>query len=192
MAFCSTCFYGWFSISIGTNEHIKFIGKGASLMSQQFIRSLLPPAAAVATGVVFAVLVDWLSGGVFVQALVAAGGAVTVLTLMRKASQSGDGMLAAKIGPEIDSIMIGSAETSYFVDSIKKKIDQDVQTANEIAASAEQNAAATEHIAANAERASKVAADVRRESVAGRAEVDQGLRQINDARQDAQAGRAGG
>ncbi|WP_034293376.1 methyl-accepting chemotaxis protein [Herbaspirillum sp. RV1423] len=91
-----------------------------------------------------------------------------------------------KIGSEIDHIMIGAAETSYFVDSIKNKIAQDVQAANGIVAGSEQNATTTEQIAANAERASKVAADVRAESVAGRAEVDLGLEQIGKARNDAQ------
>lgn len=95
-----------------------------------------------------------------------------------------------KIGSEIDHIMIGAAETSYFVDSIKNKIAQDVQAANGIVAGSEQNASTTEQIAANAERASKVAADVRTESVAGRAEVDLGLAQIGKARNDAQSASA--
>lgn len=92
-----------------------------------------------------------------------------------------------KVGSEIDHIMIGAAETSFFVDSIKNKIAQDVQAANGIVAGSEQNASTTEQIAANAERASRVAAEVRTESVAGRAEVNLGLEQIGKARDDAQA-----
>ncbi|WP_076593934.1 methyl-accepting chemotaxis protein [Herminiimonas arsenitoxidans] len=92
-----------------------------------------------------------------------------------------------KVGSEIDHIMIGAAETSFFVDSIKNKIAQDVQAANGIVAGSEQNASTTEQIAANAERASQVAAEVRTESVAGRAEVNLGLEQISKARDDAQA-----
>lgn len=92
-----------------------------------------------------------------------------------------------KVGSEIDHIMIGAAETSFFVDSIKNKIAQDVQAANGIVAGSEQNASTTEQIAANAERASRVAAEVRTESVAGRAEVNLGLEQISKARDDAQA-----
>ena len=159
-------------------------------MPQKIFRSLLPAPAAVATGMLLALSVNWLAGGALGEVLfgaLAATGGVTVMLLAAKALSSGDGILAGKIGPEIDLIMIGSAETSYFVDSIKKKIDQDVHTANEIASSAEQNARTTAQIAANAERASKVAANVRSESVTGRAEVDRGLKQINDARQDAQA-----
>ncbi|RQO38663.1 chemotaxis protein [Herminiimonas sp. KBW02] len=91
-----------------------------------------------------------------------------------------------KVGGEIDHIMIGAAETSFFVDSIKNKIAQDVQTANGIVAGSEQNASTTEQIAANAERASSIAAEVRTESVAGRKEVNQGLEQISKARDDAQ------
>jgi methyl-accepting chemotaxis protein len=82
--------------------------------------------------------------------------------------------------------MIGAAETSYFVDAIRKKVDVDLQTTQEIVGDAHETAQATERIAVNAERASKVAADVRAESVSGRAEVDQGLRQISNAREDAQ------
>ncbi len=90
------------------------------------------------------------------------------------------------VGQSIDDIMIGAAETSYFVDSVKKKIEKDVQTAVAVVGSAEQVARSTEQIAANAARAAKVAAQVRSESVAGRAEVDQGLTRISSARGDAQ------
>jgi methyl-accepting chemotaxis protein len=96
----------------------------------------------------------------------------------------GDAMVD-RISGEIDHIMIGAAETSFFVDTIKNKISKDVGAADRIAASAEQNAATTEQIAANAERASAIAAEVRTESVSGRAEVDRGLQQIGQARTDA-------
>ncbi|NHZ82718.1 methyl-accepting chemotaxis protein [Massilia sp. CCM 8695] len=92
----------------------------------------------------------------------------------------------AVVGHSIDDIMIGAAETSYFVDSVKKKIEKDVQTAVGIVASAEEVAHTTEQIAVNAERAAKVAAEVRSESVAGRAEVAEGLKRISGARVDAQ------
>lgn len=91
------------------------------------------------------------------------------------------------VGEVSDHIMIGAAETSYFVDMVKKKITQDVQTINEIVSSSEQNARTTEQVAAKAERAQKIAADVRNESVAGRGEVDNGLHGINDAKKDAEA-----
>ncbi len=102
----------------------------------------------------------------------------------RRATPSGNQMVG-KIGGEIDHIMIGAAETSFFVDTIKTKIGKDVDAANRIAASAEQNAATTEQIAANAERASAIASEVRAESVSGRSEVDRGLQQIGQARSDA-------
>jgi methyl-accepting chemotaxis protein len=90
------------------------------------------------------------------------------------------------VGRSIDDIMIGAAETSYFVDSVKKKIGQDVRTAGEVAASSGEVALSTERIATNAERAAGVAAQVRSESAAGRAEVDQGLRRISSARKQAE------
>ena len=121
------------------------------------------------------------------QALLSVTVAVILSSLVRRSGATPDGAsFVDKIGKEIDHIMIGAAETSYFVDSIKNKIGQDVQAANGIVAGSEQNATTTEQIAANAERASKVAADVRTESVAGRAEVDLGLAQISKARHDAQ------
>jgi methyl-accepting chemotaxis protein len=105
--------------------------------------------------------------------------------MARRGEQSQAGPLVDKISGQIDHIMIGAAETSFFVDTIKTKIGKDVVAADRIAASAEQNAATTEQIAANAERASSIAAEVRTESVSGRSEVDRGLQQIGQARTDA-------
>ena len=90
------------------------------------------------------------------------------------------------VGHSIDDIMIGAAETSYFVDSVKKKIEKDVQTADDVVARSEQVASATVQIAANAERAAEVATHARSESLAGRSEVDQGLARISSARGEAQ------
>jgi methyl-accepting chemotaxis protein len=143
----------------------------------------------MAVSALLAALGNWLAGAalgpVLLATLATAGGLLT-LQLSRKRDDTGNSRLADIISQELDHIMIGSAETSYFVDSVKKKIDQDVKTTKEIAASSEQNASMTAQIAANAEQASKVASDVRNQSVTGRAEVDQGLNQINNARLDAQ------
>ncbi|MCA1322628.1 methyl-accepting chemotaxis protein [Herbaspirillum sp. alder98] len=113
--------------------------------------------------------------------------ALSCLALLRRRDGGGQAPFIDKVGNEIDHIMIGAAETSFFVDSIKSKIHTDVDAANGIAASAAQNAATTAQIASNAERASAIAAEVRSESVSGRTEVDHGLRQIVQARSDAQA-----
>ncbi len=94
------------------------------------------------------------------------------------------------VGDAIDDIMIGAAETSFFVDSVRKKVELDVRTAGEVAASAAEVAVSTQQIAANAQRAVTVAAQVRSESVAGRAEIDQGLQRISSARTDARHGAA--
>lgn len=119
-------------------------------------------------------------------AAVAAGVAVMLAHLAAHKRAGKALAFVDKIGSEIDHIMIGAAETSYFVDTIKTKIAHDVQAADSIVEGAKQNASTTEQIAANAERASTVAADVRAQSVAGRAEVDRGLEQIGKARSDAQ------
>ncbi len=112
-----------------------------------------------------------------------AAGVTGVAVRPRRAS--GVHRFARTVGEEIDAIMIGAAETSYFVDSVKTKIGQDVETANGIVASSAQNARTTVQVAANAERASLVAHRVREETVAGRAEVDKGLRRISGASSDA-------
>lgn len=115
-------------------------------------------------------------------AMLAALCVMGALTLRRP----GGNNLTARVGSEIDHIMIGAAETSYFVDTIKNKIGHDVIAANAIVAGAEQNSTTAEQIASNAERASKVAAEVRAQSVAGRVEVDSGLALIGRASEDAQ------
>jgi methyl-accepting chemotaxis protein len=159
-------------------------------MSSPQLRTLLSGLLAMTVSTSLAALGNWLAGNllgpVMLAALATASG-LLVLLLTRKRNDAGEARLADIISRELDHIMIGSAETSYFVDSVKKKVDQDVQTTKEIAASSEHNASITAQIAANAEQASKVASDVRDHSVTGRAEVDQGLNQINNARLDAQA-----
>jgi methyl-accepting chemotaxis protein len=126
--------------------------------------------------------------GPFLLSLTAslAGIAAAVLVLRRR-DDDNPLSFSGKVGEEIDHLMIGAAETSYFVDSIRKKVDQDLKTSEDITVRAEQTARNTGQIATRAEHASTVAAGVRNESVAGREEVDQGLRKISNARQDAQA-----
>ncbi|WP_420476565.1 methyl-accepting chemotaxis protein [Noviherbaspirillum sp. ST9] len=152
-------------------------------------RYLLLLAAAMLVSAVLASF-EWLAGiavNPFVAAFIACGTGIAVATLFHARSGDGTEAFAQKVGEEIDHLMIGAAETSYFVDSIKKKVDVDLQTTEEIVGSTQETAHTTEQIAVNAERAARVAADVCSESVAGRAEVDQGLRQISNAREDAQA-----
>ena len=119
-----------------------------------------------------------------------AGAAIAWLAARQHSDDGGVRQFAHTVGEEIDAIMIGAAETSYFVDSVKKKIELDVGTAGGIAHSSAQNAATTERIAANAERAAKIATQVRGETVTGRAEADTGLQRIRTARHDAQAASA--
>ncbi|GGX83305.1 methyl-accepting chemotaxis protein [Massilia dura] len=99
----------------------------------------------------------------------------------RPGRDDGPRRFAATVGNEIDAIMIGAAETSYFIDSIKTRIGEDVETSGSIATATRQNAATTGQIAVNAERAALVAHRVREETVAGRAEADTGLSRISGA-----------
>lgn len=124
--------------------------------------------------------------GPFLGAMLACAAGIGLAALLLRPRQRNAHAFSEQIGSEIDHLMIGAAETSYFVDSINKKVDQDLQTIQDIVAAAEQTATMTQQIAANAERASRVAADVRKQSEAGRTEVDHGLEQISHAREDAQ------
>jgi len=147
-------------------------------------------AAGVFVSVLVALLLDWLMGpGIQALALAVIASVAGVLASALICNRNGAGgtRFGYKVAQEIDHIMIGAAETSFFVDSVKHKIEHDVRTLDDIVGSAEQNASTTAQIAMNAERAAKVAHEVRDESVAGRGQVDQSLNQINNARQDAQS-----
>ena len=155
-------------------------------------RPVLVLAGAVGAGALLVCLVDLALPGVL-GPLGAALLASTASLALYKVAGSGDaaarcGAFIDVVGRAIDDIMIGAAETAYFVDSIKHKIELDVQTASDVVGSAEQVALSTRRIAANAQQAAKVAAQVRRESVAGRAEIDQGLLRIHSARSGALQG----
>jgi methyl-accepting chemotaxis protein len=151
-----------------------------------FLR-LLAALLAIGLGVAAAALAGrHAAAPALAQAAIAAVVAtVVMLCAARRRVQDDASRHLAQMSEEVDHIMIGAAETSYFVDTIKKKVDQDLRTTEDIAARAQRTAQTTEQIAANAERASAVAADLRSESVAGSAEVDRGLGLIEDAREDA-------
>lgn len=160
-------------------------------LQHPWVRFLVCTLAAIVLACCLVYLLQLATSSLLSPYLIAALAAVPGAALLALAGRPRGGSddlrhFADTVGHAIDDIMIGAAETSYFVDSVKKKVELDVQTASDIADSSEQNARTTEKIAANAERAATVAAGVRVESVAARAEVDQGLKRINSARQHAQ------
>lgn len=110
---------------------------------------------------------------------------VAVSIMLR--GRNGHRVFAEEVGKQVDHIMIGAAETAFFIESVKRKVEQDVARTDVIVRGTEQNAGTMEHIASKAERASRVAADVRSISVDGRAEIDRGLSRINLARYEAEA-----
>ena len=160
-------------------------------LPHQLVRFFLFTLLAIVLACCLVFLLQLAGGGALSPYLIAVLAALVGAALLAVANriQGNQGLheFADTVGRAIDAIMIGAAETSYFVDSVKKKVDLDVQTASDIADSSAQNARTTEKIAANAERAATVAAGVRVESVAARAELDQGLQRVNRAREDAQA-----
>jgi methyl-accepting chemotaxis protein len=109
--------------------------------------------------------------------------AVSIMSSMR----SGHRVFVDEVGKQVDHIMIGAAETAFFIETVKRKVEEDVARTDVIVRGTEQNAGTMEAIASKAERASRVAADVRSISADGRAEIDRGLSRINLARCDAEA-----
>ena len=160
------------------------------LLTSNTARRLLAGCAGIGTGTASAWLLDSVSPGM----LGPAGGALLASSMtMAAVFVAGDSKNAARgqeftdlVGQSIDEIMIGAAETSYFVDSVKKKVEKDIEIANSVVLDAESVEHSTVEIADHAERALSIAANVRSESVAGRAEIDQGLARISTARVEAQ------
>lgn len=156
-------------------------------MRQRLLSLLLLAAAALLVSSGLMVLEPVLGIGSFATALIACLFGIGIAAFSLRRGKDAGELFAERVGQQLDHLMIGAAETSYFVDSIRKKVDQDLAITQDIASRATLTAETTDHIATNAERASKVAASVRTESVAGRAEVDRSLQQISNARKDAQA-----
>ncbi|MES2071545.1 MAG: methyl-accepting chemotaxis protein [Pseudomonadota bacterium] len=150
-------------------------------------------ALGLGASLVMAALVRWIDaeGNVYLLiCLSSAAGIAVPLAAYRRNVLSNSGF-TKKIAEELDHIMIGSAETSYFVDSIKKKISQDVSTTNTVVGITADVTKSTQEIADSAVRASNSATLLRGESASGRNEVDARIQQINSVRDDAQQASAG-
>ena len=129
------------------------------------------------------------AGVVLFGVVTAALGATAALLVLRRsgAAPSAGASLAAQIAEHVDRIMIGGAETSFFLDTLKKKISSDLKLANEISSNTETIAHTTEGVAANAARASSAAASVLDESARGRAEIASGVDKIQGLKEHAVA-----
>lgn len=151
------------------------------------LRAAAAGAIAVGSGAGLAQAASWLAQGTLPAALCGAAAALAAVAVFPLANRrrASSPQRMKQMGEEVDHIMIGAAETSHFVDVIKKNVEQDLQATVEIVGQAEETARNTSGIAQNAGRAAEVAARVRSESVAGRAEVDRGLQQISRAREEA-------
>jgi len=163
------------------------------ILKHTTILNALFAGIAVAVGLLLALLLNWTLGGAAMGAtllaLMAALLSTTTALWLAGRTRQGSNLMqfAENIGQVTDQVMIGAAETSYFVDSVKKKMDQDVRTLDDVVTGSQQNASTTEKIASNAEQAFKVASEVLRKSRAGRSEVEHGLHGINEATKDAQS-----
>jgi methyl-accepting chemotaxis protein len=159
-------------------------------LSRFTVRRTAVAMAAIAAGAVCAYAAQSLApalAGTFIAAMLASALSVLVVMLLwRSGPAQGEGALFEVVGGAVDAIMIGAAETAYFVDSVKNKIDHDVAAVGAMVTDAGIVAKGTEQIATHAQRAVAVAGQVRLESVAGRTEADQGLQRISSAGRQAQ------
>jgi methyl-accepting chemotaxis protein len=145
--------------------------------------------AAIAAGALLTCAARWLApaaGASIIVTVLASAISVALFAWLSRPRNDNEGALFEVVGGSVDAIMIGAAETAYFVDSVKKKIDLDVAAVGAMVTDAGIVASSTEQIANHAQRAVEVATLVRQESVAGRAEVDQGLTRISSAGKQAQ------
>lgn len=154
------------------------------------IRQYGAAPAAVAMGILSSVALEWIFGSSLAPAMTVGTGTaigISLNALLRRGDASGRIHSAAEnISTAIDRVMIGAAETSYFVDSVRNKTAEDVKTSKTIAHGAAASVRAIEGIALHAEEATVVAADLRAQSAAGRQEIDHSLKEIDGARQAAE------
>ncbi|SAI04778.1 methyl-accepting chemotaxis transducer [Bordetella ansorpii] len=153
-------------------------------------RRLAAGGACALCGVAAAAAAGATTTHTLLPAALASAVTLTVSLWWRSGNRRADAHRLEQAGAEIDHIVIGAAETSHFIDAIKRQVDRDLHATEQIAARAAQTAQATEQIAQSAADASRVAAEVRGQSAAGRAEVDQGWQRIEQAREDAQSASA--
>lgn len=142
-------------------------------------------AVALLGAVVFAPAISTALGPHLFAMLLVVLACTTAIALHRASSAARK--LATEVAKHVDRIMIGGAETSFFLDSLKKKIASDAQLADAIFHSAQEIADSTEGIAARADQASKVAGNVLRECARGQAEITSGVNKIRGARENAEA-----
>ncbi|MDP9107825.1 MAG: methyl-accepting chemotaxis protein [Pseudomonadota bacterium] len=153
-----------------------FVFRFLPLLGIAFVATLMAAALQAALGGISGAAL----AGAAIASLVAAGGAAWW-------ARRGDthAALALRVGTQIDHVMIGAAETAYFIDRIKKQIVHELAATDAVVANASQTAAASEQIATNADRALLAATEVRGESGAGRSAIGKVLVEITQARGDA-------
>lgn len=139
------------------------------------------PIVLLGASVVFCdVLIEWTASLVWGLWMALLGGAAAALLVRARASTSR--ALAMNVARHVDHIMIGGAETSFFLDQLKKKIGSDADLANQISVSAATIAQATESIAVNAASASRAAGAVVHEASRGREQICESVNMIHAAR----------
>ena len=141
-------------------------------------------AAGLLLGMLFNAAIIIRAAGPIILGILFATAGFVIGRLLRRENASGY-YVANRAAEVVDHIMIGGAETSYFLDSLKKKISTDLEIANQISGSTTDIADTVTAIAGKADRASTAANSVFHESSRGRQEISNSVSTIRDARQHA-------
>lgn len=79
-----------------------------------------------------------------------------------------------------NTVAIGSAEVSFFVDTLKKAVNDQANHASQIASAAEEIAQTTSQIADNAQLSAEAATATHNESEAGQSSIEEAIRRIHN------------
>lgn len=142
--------------------------------------------AMAATGAALLALLGGRALGELAAAGVAAGavGLGAVAAGPRRQVGGSSQALASQLSPNVDQVMIGAAETAYFVAGVAKQIEHTGAELTTLRERADDLAKTTATVAAGADEAARLAAEVSRAGSASRDEIDRSRRAIGDAQRD--------
>jgi hypothetical protein len=110
-----------------------------------------------------------------VAALALSAVIVSTCTRLTQRPPPTDDAPSGEFASAVDTIMLGGAETSHFVDTAKKALQRQLNLASAMASTSEEIARTTEQMATNVKRAAAVASEVTQQCALGKAESQRGL-----------------
>ncbi|MBK7192821.1 MAG: methyl-accepting chemotaxis protein [Myxococcales bacterium] len=142
--------------------------------------------AVAATGAALLALLGGRALGELAAAGVAAGavGLGALAAAPRRDPSCSAQTLAGRLSPNVDQVMIGAAETSYFVAGVARQIERDGAELDTLRDRADELAATTATVATGADEAARLAAEVSRAGTASRDEINRSRQAISDAQHE--------